>query len=226
MPSEQAAKRLQPEALDAFLDGILAELEEPSDPAALNEIRAAFRKRVPFSKRSYAAAALILRAAGLSRAPVRPTQKEQPFALAPKEPQKGARNARGPKPNADEGRRPKRDAKAKPAQEARPRIDGKDDDRAAAPPRARFVGEGTTLFFSMGKRQRFYPRILIDLAIDVASLVPEDIGEVRAFDNYSFADIDPAKASALISALDGYEFRGRKLSVGPAKKRDEQQGEA
>ena len=225
MPSEQAAKRLQPEALDAFLDGILAELEEPADPAALDEIRAAFRRRVPFSKRSYAAAALILRAAGLSRAPVRPAAKEQPFGLAPREQQRGDKGAKGPKPSADGGRRPVKDGRAKGAQDDRPRAEGKDDGRAPGPPRARFLGEGTTLFFSMGKRQRLYPRILIDMAMDVAGLQAEDIGDVRAFDNYSFADIDPEKAAALIAALDGYEFRGRKLSVGPAKKRDEQ-GEA
>ncbi len=231
MPSEQAAKRLQPEALDAFLDGILAELEEPADPAALIEIRAAFRKRVPFSKRSYAAAALILRAAGLSRGPARPA-KDQSFALPTRDQPKGAKGGR---PGSDEGRRPKKEARAKLARherprderprDERPRAEGQDEGRASGPPRARFLGEGTTLFFSMGKRQRFYPRILIDLAMDVGGLAPEAIGEVRAFDNYSFADIDPERASALISALDGYEFRGRKLSVGPAKKREEQ-GEA
>ena len=65
MPSENVANRLPSDALDAFLDGILAELRDPADPVALDEIRAAFRKRVPFRLRSYAAAALILRAAGL-----------------------------------------------------------------------------------------------------------------------------------------------------------------
>ena len=74
----------------------------------------------------------------------------------------------------------------------------------------------------MGKRQRLYPRILIDILIDVAGLAPEAIGEVRAFDNYSFVDIDPQKSESVISALNGYDFRGRKLSVGPAKKRDGQ----
>ena len=218
VPSEQAAKRLQPEALEAFLDGILAELEKPADPVALDEIRAAFRKRVPFSKRSYAAAALILRAAGLSRGPARPASKDQAFALPTREQQKGAKGAR---PGPEDGRRSRKDAGDKRVPDLRAKPEGKYEDRAAAPSRPRFVGEGTTLFFSMGKRQRLYPRILIDLAIDVAGIAPEAIGEVRAFDNYSFADIDPEKAASLIAALDGYEFRGRKLSVGPAKKRDE-----
>ena len=206
MPSEQAAKRLQPEALDAFLDGILAELEEPADPVALDEIRAAFRKRVPFSKRSYAAAALILRAAGLSRGPAPKVQGK-------------ADKGKKPEPRESQG---KRKVLGRPGQsESRGGAKGEQQ-----PSRPRFVGEATTLFFSMGKRQRLYPRILIDLVIDVAGLPPDSIGEVRAFDNYSFADIDPAKAQAVILALDGYELRGRKLSVGPAKKREgEQQAE-
>ena len=206
MPSEQAAKRLPQEALDAFLDGILAELEEPSDPAALKEIRAAFRKRVPFSKRSYAAAALILRAAGLSRAPSRNPAKDQGFAIGSREANREAK--RGPKaPRGDAPRDPRP-----------PRPEGPEEGR---PPRPRFTGEATTLFCSMGKRQRLYPRILIDLAIDVAGLSPESLGDVRAFDNYSFVDVDPEKAQALISALDGYDFRGRKLSISLAKKKDE-----
>jgi hypothetical protein len=214
VPSENAAaNRLPPDALDAFLDGILAELREPADPVALNEIRAAFRKRVPFNLRSYAAAALILRAAGLSRAPGRPSPKE---ALAP------ALAAKGRKPAEREPRKPRREDPARRDEGAKGDGKAKVADRESLPPRPRFVGEGLTLFFSMGKRQRLYPRILIDLIIDVAGIAPESIGEVRAFDNYSFADLDPRKSDAVISSLDGYEFRGRKLSVGPAKKRDGQ----
>jgi hypothetical protein len=207
VPSENAAKRLPPDALDAFLDGILAELREPTDPVALNEIRAAFRKRIPLSLRSYAAAALILRAAGLSRIPGRTGLKEAP-AQTP--------SPKGKKPAAREPRQSGRDPKVQSETRAQ------EPDRAGLPPRPRYVGEGLTLFFSMGKRQRLYPRVLIDLLIDVAGVAPESIGEVRAFDNYSFADIDPQKSDAVIAALDGYEFRGRKISVGPAKKRDGQ----
>jgi len=206
VPTDSAAKRLSSSALDAFLDGVLAELRDPADPDALNEVRAAFRKRVPFSMRSYAAALLILRAAGLSRGvPQRPEGRGAP----------------------NDGR----SGKKKKEERARARTNGSDESPRAEPqkegersaPRPRYSGEATTLFFSMGKRQRFYPRILIDMIIDGAKLAPESIGEVRAFDNYSFADIDPAKAQVVISALDGSEFRGRRLSVGLAKKRDSQE---
>ncbi len=217
MPSENVANRLPSDALDAFLDGILAELRDPADPIALNEIRAAFRKRVPFNLRSYAAAALILRAAGLSRAPGRPLAKEA-LASAAKDQQRVPKEAKA----SDRSVRGAKQARAKAEGNAKNQARASETDRAAQPSRPRFVGEGVTLFFSMGKRQRLYPRILIDLLIDVGGLEPDSIGEVRAFDNYSFADLDPQKSAAAIAALDGYEFRGRKLSVGPAKKRDGQ----
>jgi hypothetical protein len=214
VPSDSAAKRLSSSALDAFLDGVIAELRDPADPDALNEVRAAFRRRVPFAMRSYAAALLILRAAGLSRgAPPRAEGRG-----APKEGRAGKKESKKEKEKDDR-------AKQRQGGGDRPKAEAaKDGERAA--PRARYSGEATTLFFSMGKRQRLYPRILIDMIIDGAKLAPESIGEVRAFDNYSFADIEPARAQTVISALDGSEFRGRRLSVGPAKKRDPQEPEA
>ncbi len=208
MPTDNAAKRLPPEALDAFLDGVLAELKSPADPTVLNEVRAAFRKRVPFSLRSYAAAALILRAAGLSRSPGR-----------------GGRDAPAPderkRPNLKEaqkkGAEPQQRGKAAQAKQEKQQAQASGDK-----PRARYTGEGVTLFFSMGKRQRFYPRALIDLLLETAGLTHEEIGDIRAFDNYSFADIHPDKADAVVAALDGHEVRGRRLSVNLAKKRDSQ----
>jgi hypothetical protein len=217
VPSENIANRLPSDALEAFLDGILAELRDPTDPVALNEIRSAFRKRVPFNLRSYAAAALILRAAGLSRASGRPMVKEP--LVSPKAQQKGLKDR---EPSMRAARQSPKDARTKSEEKASETSRANEAERKSQPPRPRYIGEGVTLFFSMGKRQRLYPRILIDLVIDIAGLAPESIGEVRAFDNYSFADIDPQWSAAVISALDGYEFRGRKLSVGPAKKRDGQ----
>ncbi|MCE5257383.1 MAG: DbpA RNA binding domain-containing protein [Spirochaetaceae bacterium] len=66
MSTDSASNKIPEEALGAFLDGVLAELKTPSDPAMLTQVRAIFRKRIPLNLRSYAAAILILRAAGLS----------------------------------------------------------------------------------------------------------------------------------------------------------------
>lgn len=211
MPSDSAAKRLPSDALDAFLDGVIADLRDPADPDALNEVRAAFRRRVPLTMRSYAAALLILRAAGLARTG---SPRSEGLRDRAKDSRGGSLDKRGKGPDG-RGRAP---TKQKDTSLSEP---PRDADRGL--PRPRFSGEATTLFFSMGKRQRLYPRLLIDLIIEEAKLSPESIGDVRAFDNYSFADIDPAKAQAVISALDGSDYRGRKLSVGPAKRREAQE---
>jgi len=224
VPTDPNSPRFPAEALDAFLDGILVELRAPSDPAALDEVRAAFRRRVPFSQRSYAAAVMILRAAGFSRPTAKPDGKAEGRPAGRGEQRsgrdagKGAALERAPErkkgsgKNADEGRR-----KAEPRQEQGGKEGG---GRADTPSRPRFTGEGATIFVSMGKRQRLYPRVLIDLIVEKSGLKLEEIGEVRSFDNYSFADVAPDKAAALVEALDGFEFRGRKLSVNPAKKRE------
>jgi len=227
VPSDSAAKRLPSDALDAFLDGVLADLRDPSDPDTLNEVRAAFRRRVPLTMRSYAAALLILRAAGLARTGAprpegRRGQAKDSKGAGPEKQSRGPeKQSRGPE---KQGRAPEKPGRvpSKKADKARAEVP-KDADRAA--PRPRFSGEATTLFFSMGKRQRLYPRILIDMILEGAKISPEAIGDVRAFDNYSFADIDPDKVQTVVSALDGSDYRGRKLSVGPAKKRDAQDGQ-
>ncbi|MDA8426820.1 MAG: DbpA RNA binding domain-containing protein [Treponema sp.] len=213
MANDSNAPKLPSEALDLFLDGILAEVREPSDMAALKEARAAFRRRIPFPLRSYAAAILILRAAGVSRSGAKAPVKDSAVSDRPareglrkkdKEPRSPrAEKSPAPLPTAEEGLREPRGP------------------RADSPQRPRFKGEGTTIFFSMGKRQRFHPRALIDLIVDVAGVNSEYIGEVRTFDNYSFADVDPEKAQAVVSTLNGVELRGRRLSVNLARKRDE-----
>jgi len=95
--------------------------------------------------------------------------------------------------------------------------------REAAPEeqRPRLQGEGTTIFFGMGKRQRLYSRVLLRVLSEEGGLALEDIGDIRSFDNYSFADVAPERAEELIAALASFEFRGRVLPVNKARKRGE-----
>ena len=213
MANDSNAPKLPSEALDLFLDGILAEVREPSDLAALKEARAAFRRRIPFPLRSYAAAILILRAAGVSRGGAKAPAKDSAVSDRPVRDslRKKDKEPRAPRP----GKSPA------PAPTAEESLRETKPPRADSPQRPRFKGEGTTIFFSMGKRQRFHPRALIDLIVDVAGVGSEYIGEVRTFDNYSFADVDPEKAQTVVSTLNGVELRGRRLSVNLARKRDE-----
>lgn len=102
MPDDTAASKFNEKTLEAFLEGLLDELKHPQDAKLLEDVRRAFRKKVPFHLRSYASALMILRAAGISRpkAPRRPA------------PESGARvPAASEKPRSE----PRPDARSEPS---------------------------------------------------------------------------------------------------------------
>ncbi len=122
MPSDPSITHFPADALDAFLEGLRSELSNPADPTTLARIRTVFRKRIPFHMRSYAAALLIMRAAGLSRGapsramvpsaeaepPARPSQERPPAgtAAAPRQDRKPKEPARPAGPPARSGALP------------------------------------------------------------------------------------------------------------------------
>ncbi|MFP4509781.1 MAG: DbpA RNA binding domain-containing protein [Spirochaetaceae bacterium] len=81
-------------------------------------------------------------------------------------------------------------------------------------------GEFASIFIGVGKNRRVFPRDLIQLFGTVDSVSAEDIGEIKILDNYSFAEITSGKADQVIAKLDGTEYRGRKLNVNFARRRD------
>ncbi len=77
-----------------------------------------------------------------------------------------------------------------------------------------------SIFVGVGKNRRVFPRDLIQLFSSVNSVTSEDVGEIKILDNYSFAEITPEKAPQVIEKLNGTEFRGRKLTVNFARRKD------
>jgi hypothetical protein len=113
------------DALDAFLEGLLTELKSPADPETLGQIRAAFRRRIPFLMRSNAAAMLIMRAAGLSRGVSARIQPESVTApIPPKSAEPVVRNQRKPVLSGDPSTRPV----PKTASRSAPRGQGSSDE--------------------------------------------------------------------------------------------------
>jgi hypothetical protein len=80
----------------------------------------------------------------------------------------------------------------------------------------------TTIFVSIGKNRRVFPRDLVLLATSAGNISKGDIGDIKVLDNYSFIDVEESLAQAVISRLDGLVYRGRKLAVNYAKKRSEE----
>ncbi|MEI8095582.1 MAG: DbpA RNA binding domain-containing protein [Spirochaetales bacterium] len=76
-----------------------------------------------------------------------------------------------------------------------------------------------TVFVSIGKNRRVFPRDLVLLFSTEGQLIKTDIGDIKILDNYSFVEVEEKVAAALISRLDGKTYRGRRLTVNFAKKR-------
>lgn len=82
--------------------------------------------------------------------------------------------------------------------------------------------EMKTLFVSIGKNRRVFPRDLSRLFSGTLNIQAGSIGNIKVLDNYSFIDIPEPLADKAISLLDGKDFRGRKITVNHARKKEEE----
>ena len=78
----------------------------------------------------------------------------------------------------------------------------------------------TTLFVSVGKNRKVFPRDLSKLFSSAVKIDPSTIGQIKILDSYSFIDVPSQKAQDSIDKLNGQEYRGRKLTVNYARKKD------
>ena len=83
----------------------------------------------------------------------------------------------------------------------------------------------TSIFVSIGKNRRVYPRDLVGLLIAVGGIDRERIGDIKVLANYSFVQLYTEDCQTAIDKLNGYDYRGRKLVVSFSKQKDEDSGE-
>lgn len=98
--------------------------------------------------------------------------------------------------------------------------------QAASQGRIRRKMATKTLFLSIGKNRRVYPRDLVQLVFAAGQVSKADIGDIKILDNYSFVEVEEKVAPDVIGRLDGIQYRGRHLTVNFAKKRSEDATEA
>lgn len=97
-------------------------------------------------------------------------------------------------------------------QETREENSGEKPAEGNVPPEKR-----QTLFVSVGKNRRVYPKDFLALFTEIDAVDGEKIGQIKILDNYSFVEVDEEIADAIIQSFDGYEYRGRKLTVNYAR---------
>ncbi len=195
-------------------DHILSLLQEAvqairteEDPLELNVYRRLFRKGVPFTLRSYFAAWALKQlsdgsfsgrnSSGRKERSSRNSRKERPAKA--ERPERAARNVT--QPAASEERKARQS-------ESRPVALSED--------------VSTTLFVSIGRNRRVYPRDLISLIMQHVEMDRDHIGEIRVLDNYSFVQVITEDAGKIIEELNDIEYRGRKLVVSFSRKKEDQ----
>ena len=78
-----------------------------------------------------------------------------------------------------------------------------------------------TLFFGLGKNRKVFPRDITGMITGgVPGIDRSDIGEIKILDNYSFVEISEKQAQRVIDALNGVDYRGRKVTINFARKKE------
>ena len=177
--------------LAAFLKDAVEKVKTQENPDLLNDIKKVYKKNVPFTLRSYVAAYLT-KQCGTHFRPRREFYNDRKNRDYRKDNQKvdfkQNKSVEETTSENTESRTP------------HPRVQM---DEALA----------TTIFVGIGRNRRVYPRDLVGLLISVAGLERDRIGDIRVLANYSFVQLFTEDSDKAINALNGYEYRGRKLSV-------------
>jgi hypothetical protein len=183
--------------LASFLQDAVEKVKTQEDPVELNEVKKVFKQNVPLTLRSYVAAYMLKSMTGFSA-----------------KPSKGFKKTRTSEPRSQKTfeRTPRSSA----------RTQEKEGDTSQKP-RRNTIEESLaeTIFISIGRNRRVFHRDLLSLITQAVELDRERIGDIRVLDNYSFVQVFSEDAQRIIDVLNGYEFRGRKLTVSFSRKKEE-----
>jgi ATP-dependent RNA helicase DeaD len=75
------------------------------------------------------------------------------------------------------------------------------------------------LFTNIGKMDKLEPKHIIDIITSNCDIDRSDIGAVDIYDKFSFIEVPLENADDVISSLNGYKLRGRKVNIEKANKK-------
>ena len=179
----------------AFLKNAVSKVE--SNPEYYEELKKVFKKNVPLTRRSYVAAFLL-------------------------QASKGAIYRFNPNRTARENFRERREENRRNRYEERKeRQENSESEPKERSPRVEIAPENAaTVFVSIGRNRHVFARDLLGLFINEAGIERERIGNIKVLANYSFVELFKEDADKAISALNDFDWRGRKLSVSYSEKKD------
>ena len=175
-----------------FLENAVEKILTEEDIDTLVELGKLFKKNVPLSRRKYVIAYML------------------------KESLKHFHSfGRGGRNNRNDSRR-NRDFKNEYKTEYRQPVEGAATEAEEHPRHPRVEidpDKATSIFVSIGKNRRVYPRDLVGLIVAVGGIDRERIGDIKVLANYSFVQLYTEDCQTVIDKLNGYNYRGRSLAV-------------
>lgn len=187
---------------------VVRKIRTEEDPVELNDYRRLFRKNVPLTIRSYFAAYLLKEMENGTISDSSFSGRSGRFSRTERSSRADSRSSRRNERN--EERKSRKNA------ENRSRDHHKPETR---PVLADDVS--TTLFMSIGRNRRVFPRDIIGLIMQNMEIDRDHIGDIRVLDNYSFVQVITEDAERIIAALNNLEYRGRQLVVSYSRKKEE-----
>ena len=186
-----------------FLKASVQQVKTQEDVDVLKQLKKVFKKNIPWNLRGYVSAYLLKVATGNARRPFVPRHDFE---------RDGFRRERNDfsRPRNDERRDYSHPENAEGEERRVPHTRVEIDPSVAA-----------TIFIGIGRNRRVFPRDLLGILINAAGIERDRIGDIRVLANYSFVQLFAEDADKAISALDGYEYRGRPLSVSYSRQRDD-----
>ncbi len=80
-------------------------------------------------------------------------------------------------------------------------------------------GSYTKLFVNLGTKDGFYKASFLQFILDMSDLRKESLGKIDMRDLNSWVEVDSKSARQMISAIDGKNFKGRKIRMNDANSR-------
>ena len=201
--------------LEDFLKNATDKVRTSENVDLLSDLNKLFKKNVPLTVRKYVIAYLLKEA----------LKHYHPFGNRRDRFERNDRNERNERNNRnrqernfrqERTERPAEPVEAPAAEEERPR-----HPRVEIP-----EDQATSIFISIGKNRRVYPRDLVGILIAIAGIDRERIGDIKVLANYSFVQLYTEDAQTAIDKLNGYDYRGRKLAVSYSRQKSDAEGEA
>ena len=201
--------------LEEFLKNATDKVRTSENVDLLSDLNKLFKKNVPLTVRKYVIAYLLKEALKHYR-PF--NNRRDRFERN----ERNDRNDRNSRQRQDRNFRQERVERAsEPAEEA-----ASEEERPRHPRVEIPEDQATSIFISIGKNRRVYPRDLVGILIAIAGIDRERIGDIKVLANYSFVQLYTEDAQTAIDKLNGYDYRGRKLAVSYSRQKSDSEGEA